>query len=600
MRPAHLLRRAKSDRQPGQVVCVACEWKWRPTGHHVTAETAHLNRWAAAGFGGAAGEYGPDHWEEGDNADSWWRKFGQHLARRGATTVFCERADLVCSLLDLWGAVERGAINLGGCEERAPRVKGRNRAHTSRMRCVLESPPVIVEAREAGSGAKFKIVDVANYGPQPSAEGVSAADRCNRVAAFVRGMVAALKSRGLGSLKDTAATQAYFSFKKRHLNHVICVHNDERALSIEGDSYYGGRCEAFRLRRVAGPVYHLDVSAMYPFCAANYPVPAALAGVLAELGAGDQPQLGEGCGLIADVTVETDEPAYPYRDTANAVTVWPVGRFRTTLAGPELLDALAKDRVERWHRAAWYRMAPALRSYAECVLEMRREYADKPDLKCWAKALGVSLIGKFGQKDRRWVDAESSVLHGPWDSWWQSTGESQWNRYRSVQWHVQREEVGQWNYDAVPAIASWVCSAARMRLLQMIRCAGWGDTYYCDTDALMVSSAGYSRLLESGWVRDGEPGYLRIKNVSNEVEIHGIKAYDEEGRSVRLGQPLSVARAGAGEVRYWARRSAAGACRERRAPQAVRIAIRHDRGEAYKHGLVCADGSVSPFQLNEG
>lgn len=600
MRPQHLLRRTTTDRYPSNVICLACDCVWEQAHGGICSETARLVRWVAVGFSGTAGSYGPDHWAEGVTADEWWQALGNHLARRGATVILCQSAGVVCSLLDLWAAVEGGQVDLGGADERDARGPGHNGQRKANMRCVLECPPVVVEGKVRGFGSGFKILDAANYGLQPDPEGTGARASAARLSRFARNMVGALRDRQLGSLKDTAGSQAAASFKRRHLTHLMQAHNDERALNLEGESYYGGRCEAFRIGRVGGPVYHLDVSAMYPFCARNNYVPVSLSGVDCGLGAGDQPQLGEGCGLIADVTVETDEPAYPYRNTADGITVWPVGVFRTVLSGPELQDALSRDRVIRWHRASWYHMAPALKSYAECTLALRDEHKYNPDMRAWAKALGVCLIGKFGQRERKWVDCHSNVFHGPWDSWYEKREGEQWTRYRSLANYVQREETGGWSYDALPAVASWVTSLARSRLLTMVRCAGWSEVYYLDTDALMVSKDGLCRLADAGWVRDGEPGFLRVKNVSESVDIHGVKAYDEEGRSVRLGRPLSVARGGPGGPRYWAHRTPAGACRERRPPQAVRVAVRHDRTEAYRHGLVCADGTVTPFQLSEG
>lgn len=599
MRPAHLIRRTNSDRHPANVICLGVDYTWEPNRDTPSQQRAGMIRWVAVGFSGESGAYGVDHWAEGSTADEWWDAVECHVKRRGATSIYCERADTVCSLLALWDFVESGRIDLCGTDERDSSRRRADRGNLAGMRIVLESPLCIIEAKVGGAAARIKILDVANFGLQPSADGVSAADQCARIAAFVRGMVAALKSRRMGSLNDTVASQAGYSFRRAHLTHAISVHNDAKALNIESDSYYGGRCEAFRVGRVCGPVYHLDVSAMYPYIAANTAVPVSLAGVLGDLGAGDQPQLGAGCGLIADVLIDTDEPAYPYRDVRAGVTYWPVGQYRTVLAGPELHDAEAAGRILRWYRASWYDMAPALSSYARCVLDMRDEYAGNDDLKTWIKGLGVSLIGKLGQRDRRWVDASSNVFHRHWDSWWEQRGGGEWCRYRSIAGYCQREETGLWSYDAVPAVASWVCSAARTYLLRLIRVCGWEDCYYCDTDALMVSQTGYSRLLDAGLTGEGEPGKLRIKNVSDEVEIHGIKAYDEDGRSVRLGRPLSVARAVAGEVWYWANRAAIGACREGRPPDARRISIRHDRTDTYRHGLVCADGTVTPFQLNQ-
>lgn len=600
MRVQHLMAPAKSDTYPANVICLQADYRWARNDASALSETALLTHWVGVWFAGASGDYGPNHTAEGDTAEEFWDALRERLRRGGTYWIFSESAALVCALLELWGMVERRAVDLCGHDERSKDRDGHNGKRKTNMRAVLEEPPFILEGKMRGAGGKFKILDVANYGRQPSAGTTPASDISISVAAFVRGMVAALKSRGMGSLKDTVGTQAMFSFRRAHLKHLVQCHADRRALALESDAYYGGRCEAFKLGRIGGRVYHLDVSAMYPYCAAAYETPLSLVGHAADLGSGDQDQLGEGYGLIADVTIDTDEAAYPYRKQGMAVTVWPVGNFRTVLAEPELHDALSKGRIIRWHRASWYRLAPLLQSYARCVLDMRGAYKDRPDLLQWVKGLGVCLIGKLGQRERRWVDARSNVFHHEWGTWWEKREGEQWTRFRSISNYTQREEVGDWCYDALPAVAAWVCSLARLRLLQMIRCARWEDTYYCDTDALMVSHAGMTRLQKNGWIRENEPGYLRVKNVSEVVDIHGIKSYDEEGRSVRAGQPLSLARHQAGGCWYWQRRTAAVCTREGRPPDASRVAIRFDRQAKYQHGEVTATGDVVPFQLSEG
>lgn len=600
MRRDHLLSATKADCYPSQVVCIEVERLWSAATSGAFSQVARLVRWVAVGFSGAAGVYGKDHWCEGTTAEEFWGELYVRLKKKGSVSVYCADAGTVSALLGLWESVESRRIILCGNDERSGRGRTNHKKRPGSMRCVLESPPFIVEGRMTGLSSKFKILDVENYGIQLDGADGGISGSVRRIAAFVRGMVAALKDRQLGSLKDTVGTQAMYSFRRRHLTHMIHCHDNQQALNLESDSYYGGRCEAFRIGRLDGPVYHVDVSSMYPYVASQSDVPVSLVGHCGELGAGDQPQLGEGCGIIADVLVETDEPCYPHRNTERGITVWPVGVFRTTLSGPELRDALSHDRVIRWYRASWYLMAPALASFSRCALDMRSEYSDNADLKAWSKALGVCLIGKLGQKDRYWKDAESNVMHGPWQTWWEHRRAEGWKRYRSISNYTQAETISSWSYDASPAVASWVTSLARVRLLTLIRCASWPEVYYCDTDALMVSRKGFVNLERAGWVRDGEPGFLLVKNVSGMVEIHGVKSYDEEGRSVSAGRPLSVASNDGKESRYWTKRSAAVACHEMRAPQAVRVAIPFRLQDKYRHGEVCADGQVIPFQLNEG
>jgi hypothetical protein len=100
------------------------------------------------------------------------------------------------------------------------------------------------------------------------------------------------------------------------------------------------------------------------------------------------------------------------------------------------------------------------------------------------------LPGKLGQVGRSWVDAPPRPDEGPYATWYAPGPDGHPVRHRSLAWHVQREEVTGETEESIPAMAAWITSAGRMRLLEAIRAAGWAETYYCDTDAVMVSNIG--------------------------------------------------------------------------------------------------------------
>jgi hypothetical protein len=87
-------------------------------------------------------------------------------------------------------------------------------------------------------------------------------------------------------------------------------------------------------------VYHLDAHALYPSLLASLcELPRA------RLGYRDMPPRGFAEWLtathcvIAEVEIETAEPLAPYQARPGAPVVWPVGRWRTTLCGPELASS---------------------------------------------------------------------------------------------------------------------------------------------------------------------------------------------------------------------------------------------------------------------
>jgi hypothetical protein len=301
----------------------------------------------------------------------------------------------------------------------------------------------------------------------------------------------------------------------------------------------------------------------------------------------------------APVALAPGEPLPTHR--TGCAVYYPVGRFRAALCGPELNDALARDMVERCYRWAAYDMEPALAGYARDLLRLREVAEDegRHDLAAFWKAMLNCLPGKLGQVGRAWVDAPPRPDEGPYATWYAPGPDGHPVRHRSLAWHVQREEVTGETEESVPAMAAWITSAGRMRLLEAIRAAGWEETYYCDTDAVIVSKAGAANLLGLSLCADREPGKLRMLGEHRSASLHGIKHYTLDGRTVQAGVPLPGPEEGPGEQGPWVRERLNRAAGERRRP-VVRLA-RSDvrRAGAYAHGSVGASGKVEPWRLWE-
>src|SRR5205807_1547071 len=105
---------------------------------------------------------------------------------------------------------------------------------------------------------------------------------------------------------------------------------------------------------------------------------------------------------IADVEISTSQANYPFRQSNHCV--YPVGRFWTTLCGPELLHAYSRNRIIRFGRWARYSLSCLFGDYVRCLWDMRCRYKDRGDaVKAnLCKWLLNSLAGKFGQRSRRW------------------------------------------------------------------------------------------------------------------------------------------------------------------------------------------------------
>jgi hypothetical protein len=338
---------------------------------------------------------------------------------------------------------------------------------------------------------------------------------------------------------------------------------------------------------------------MYPSLYESNDLPIRLVGV-----SGDIPGTYRQCRIlarecIADVILKTDEPDYPVK--RDGIVIWPVGTFQTTLCGPELAHAFDRRRIIAVDRFAHYQFGRPLRDFARTLYAIR-EHADsvRDDARsAFAKCLLNSIVGKMGQKEKRWVSRPDRQSDKPYGYWYEQTADGGMRRWRAISWNVQCEVLGQWANDAVPAVATWITSLGRLKLLSLMQAAGTSEVYYIDTDALIVSSLGYKRLVESGLVRQSELGYLRLITSSDHCEIFGIKHYRLGGVTKRAGLPKNVERVDSGNFGYQIRSTTASDAISGHAPRPRIAYIDFADRQGYKHGAVSTDGIVYPHKLSE-
>lgn len=639
----HLLQRSLGKAYPTQCVVLACDYLVVHPDHTTDIEIDLIDRWIARGFSGSAGVYGESVVRTGDNAGRFWSALSDRLAKGGMLWLFAWHASRFLSASGAWELFEQGDWRIcgGDYRERVSRrnddvpslsgdVAGVSEQHSRRgspavppVRAddsvanggvsrrtsvqsgqksgavVIECPPLIVDFRKVGLSGTCRIVDLENYGLPSPLRSTSASELALSGDLFVREMIGVLKNNNMGGLKATSGSQATASWRHGYLTHNVLCHSCEPVLNLEQRAYVGGRCEAFHLGVLPGEIIHLDVSSMYVAMYKDASLPAILEETFGEVSVAELAKIAERRQVIADVTVETNEPAYPKKDARLGVTVYPIGRFTTTLCGRELQDAIARGRVRSCKQLGAYSDSHCLGAFGACLDGLLNNPGLSADGRRFVKSVGTNLVGKFGQVSRFWQSEHWPGYCEAWDRWQVTGKDRETERWRSVAGHTQREHVEGWAFDAVPSIAAWVCSLARHYLLTMIRCAHWGDVFYCDTDSLFVSQDGYRRLCDGGFVRPGETGYLRIKKRSERVVIYGIKSYEEDGQSVQAGRPLdSHCRTSDGQ-RAWIGQRVVDSCRTGSAPQPIRHSIVIDQRETYRHGTRMVDGSVRPLEYDE-
>lgn len=662
-REPHTIRPVKGEAQPKAWLAVETWSRLEPHPALINLEIERLESWhACSSVSNGKGGYTTRE-ESGTDALSFWRLIERALKRGVVTWLFAMPASRVLSLLGFWDELESGRIYLSerdhrnahtdpgrdlsrmrpsadgdDCAELLPpddnlpqmrsgvhlsstaaRQRGGNPRAGAVGYCVLEDPPTIIQCRRRGRAGILKIVDLRNYGYSGSDAPAESADRARWIRDTVLAMIRTLADHGMGGLQNTAASQAFYTWRKCYLTHPVEVHCYPEALHLEREAYYGGRTEAGIIGSRDGPVFHLDFRGFYGGIGATLSVPVRLVGYV---NYGGPERISAGMPLhrcIARVGIKCKTPAYPLRRAG--LTLFPTGRFCTTLAGPELAAAQALGHVQRIYEVAEYELAPACSAFATSLSALRSaaECSGNHAGAEFAKRLGVSLYGKLAQTDSRWVDTTARDADSPYDAWYEVAEDGELERWRAIGWHVQREwksrpgakpEKGSHAYwawaskvlqretgESCPAMAAFVTSAGRLLLWRAICAAGQGNVYYYDTDSLFVSQAGYDSLLRSGLVGGAGAPQLTLRNTIARLDVRGYKHYLADGIVTCSGIPKGEHSPGPDRESYYLRAWIARHINAGRAPRAERAKLLYARSSPYLHGRVTESGIVEPWEL---
>lgn len=587
MRYEHWLRSARPSPWPGAVLCLSASVGWTARDGESAREYASLGSWHIQCCTRSGDSYAVTRSAVGTDADSFWATIKQATLRCRNVWIIGTDFRAAASVLGLWDRMESGNVRISGADPRgksrgdpllplrpqdargggraaeemganpaAQRLPGPLAAAEGGARrlhrdargkgscvCVLEDPPIVLELMGDGWGSKIIWVDAANYGVLISGANDATGDAAREMASWYCRAASTLHSLGPCGWQATAGSQAMHLYRSvYHAAPTLC-HTEPRATALERSGLFGGRCEPFRLGKVAGPVHLLDFRGFYPYLYHCTAVPVRLVSAreiasVAEILADDPAHW-----WIAKVDIETDSPDYPYR--SGNETIFPVGRYTAVLGGAELQHAMRAGVVRRVRSCAVYEAEYALAGYAKALYQVRcaGDAEGRTAQSQWAKRLANCLHGKFAQQDRRWVDCPGAESPWEWAEWYHRLPNDQLERRRVIAGAISREERGGFAHGTVPAIACAIASAGRSRLLAAIIAAGWERVYYCDTDSLIVDDYGLESLTLAGWVRPGEWGYLQHVLSADSADIGGVKRYRIGARTVEAGRPTDAASA---------------------------------------------------------
>jgi len=408
--------------------------------------------------------------------------------------------------------------------------------------------------------------------------------------------VSFVRENDLGNFSLTRAGQALNAFRHRFMKTPIRYHDDPEVRALERDCYFGGRTECFRFGEQKRDRYvTLDINSMYPFLMKTRKYPFRCL------------EYREGCtlkqlervlvnyGVCIDCDIETEEPAYAYRDGLKII--FPVGRFRTGLCTEGARYALERGHIKKIHRIAVYEMCNLFSDFVDFFYQKRLEYKklEQPAKARLCKIMLNSLYGKFAQKRRREVKEYDPTGPGYYSvETFDFGSEEKWLEYKLF--NIKIQEFGEEDCaKTLIAISAHVTEYARMLLWSLIQQLGTERVYYCDTDSLKIREQ--DMLLLDYPFSPTELGALKVEDWFTRFEIYGPKNYRCDEKVRLKGVPRSAREIAPDVYEYdqWNRQRTH--MRKKVARYFIVEKVQKVVVPYYDKGVINPDNTISPFRL---
>lgn len=355
---------------------------------------------------------------------------------------------------------------------------------------------------------------------------------------FIKNLIYFLQENEIGTLKPTAASQAFEAFRTRFY-HPLYIHDCAGAIALERASYRGGITDCFKVGSYIEPMVKLDVNSMYPHIMKKYKSSVRLLHYLDHGGINPDKlfDCSDDIQIIADVTIEIPkEHAYILTkikgSEGETKSGFLFGKFRETLARPELEYVRRYGKIVKIHKAAVYEAKNIFTEYVDFFYTKRKEYktAQNDAYVLLTKLFMNSLYGKFAQKGQKYrlLDDNHSIGFGKAHVL-RAEGDKiiEYNIIHIGKCVYRVEDTDANSFDSFVAVSSLITSYARMFLIDIIERVGRENVFYTDTDCVIIKESALSRI--SDLLSDDELGKLKNEGSSNYGKFYRPKYYEYAG-----------------------------------------------------------------------
>lgn len=416
----------------------------------------------------------------------------------------------------------------------------------------------------------------------------------------------------------------------------VVIDPDTDARANDRAAIYGGRRETWRWGKLpAGQYAEIDFERAYQTIMANCALPRKRGRWFDSLPVDsrliDDPT--QHWGIIAECDIETDKPRWPCRIAVTAGELppgaqpdsvtpaadpktrvfYPVGKFRTTLAGPDIAEARRLGCLRAVHHGQVHQLGHAARPWATWSLAAQDDPSTPAVVRLALKHQGRAVAGKWAAHQWSKSVIGLSTVYG-WsyeDVFIHETGmrgaiiDLAGTKFLSVP--------GGDGDNSYPAVLAFIESYTRVALGRAIERLGASAIVQCDTDGMIADTTviaastspdratagagrdtrgGLREALEATYA-DTAPLRLRAKTIYRNIEVTGPQHLTLDGNRRWSGIPGSAQRQADGsyQAMVWPKLAWQLANGDQRGY--TRVVQTYRLANSYSAGWLLSDGTVA-------
>lgn len=360
------------------------------------------------------------------------------------------------------------------------------------------------------------------------------------------------ETTGKGRWSITGGATGWNAMRHTPTKHRVLVTPDEAGIAADRAAVHGGIRYVWRHGTLPeGSYTEVDIEQAYVTAAATQLLPVKRMRVFDSYPIDGRLLATNRFAAVARVLIETDSPDYPCRIGRH---VWyPVGRFWTTLAGPDLAAAQAAGHLIACARTDVHQLGDALMPWATwCRTLAAGRDPDAPPVaviagKHWARA----VLGKWAQRSFSRTELGPSPVPG----WGYQHAYSHVTGTRGALLDVAGQR---WftfaDGDAdncYPAIWAFAEAHVRAALRRVTASLSPDQVIQADTDGLIVDRLSEADL--SAAQAAAAPFTIRAKRTFTRLEVIGPQHLIRDGRRKFSGVPAAAVKAKDGRytAEFW-------------------------------------------------